>query len=404
MREQFCCECGLSRNQLSKVNLVTTRFLAKVSFGSFRFAKTKAHQFLGQMDSYSDHFTVVPAPHGDRIEKSGKVLLPGSVLHAVSTKRVVYPLQFTIQTYNNTHTHCGVWEFTATEGQVVMPRWMMHLLTVKAGDPVQMTTAALPKAGLVKLRPREYKFTELHNPRAVLENVMKNFSCISKGDAIPIYHGLETFTMDVMEIKSTSGSNVHAASVIDTDLKVDFERPLDMPASPVRTTAPQEASGFPSGLTFTPQTNFAPPTLGTTPNINSQDAPKEAKAKSAFTGGGRTLSGKPAPPPTSPQTPAEPPVSPVPTAGRTLSGKVVPLQPPPTSPATPAEPATSPASGVVSSPPFTGAGRTLSGKVVPLASPTTSTASNATSTVDSTAATAGSSVKPFAGKGRTLKD
>lgn len=273
----------------------------------------------------------VPAPLHDRMEKGGKVLLPASALTQISQKNVVWnPLLFKITTTSGRSSHCGLWEFTAAEGQVVMPRWMMSCLGLKTGDHVQIETAALPKGGLCKLRPREFKFTELANPRVVLEFALKAFSCLSEGDSIPIQQGTETFTLDVMELKTEKGSIVKAVCIVDCDLKVEFERPLDMPDSPVRQSPAVSGAKdmFPSDLTFTPQTTFAPPSLGTTPNLGgpaTETAVPKQKAPEVFSGTGRTLSGRPNPTPTAAkpepaqQEPAKPTYT-VPSGGRTLGG------------------------------------------------------------------------------------
>ena len=58
----------------------------------------------------------------------------------------------------------------------------------------------------MKLRPHSTIFTELHNPRAVLERALRNFTCLSQGDTIKISHGenddtKQYFYLDIVEVQ-----------------------------------------------------------------------------------------------------------------------------------------------------------------------------------------------------------
>eukprot|EP01068_Selenidium_serpulae_P016064 Selendium_serpulae@DN6261_c5_g1_i3.p3 len=65
-------------------------------------------------------------------------------------------------------THCGVLEFTATEGCCVLPEWLHRRLCLEEGDHVLVTNVSLSKGSYVKLRPCSVKFLDLYNPRVVI--------------------------------------------------------------------------------------------------------------------------------------------------------------------------------------------------------------------------------------------
>lgn len=50
-----------------------------------------------------------------------------------------------------------------------------------------------------------------------LETALRNFSCLTKGDIIEIYHNMMTFEILIMELKPDDAPGV---SIFETDLEV----------------------------------------------------------------------------------------------------------------------------------------------------------------------------------------
>lgn len=84
----------------------------------------------------------------------------------------------------NRYSHCGVLEFSATEGSCYMPYWvllllcavsviliciykMMQNLFINEGEIINVQNISLPKATFVKIRPQTREFLDISNPRAV---------------------------------------------------------------------------------------------------------------------------------------------------------------------------------------------------------------------------------------------
>ena len=66
-------------------------------------------------------------------------------------------------------SHCGVLEFTAEEGFVFLPQWMMDNLKILEGDLILLKNVSLPKGTYVKLQPHTTDFVNISDPKAVLE-------------------------------------------------------------------------------------------------------------------------------------------------------------------------------------------------------------------------------------------
>ena len=163
---------------------------------------------------------------------------------------------------DNRKTHCGVLEFVAEEGTCYVPYWLMQHLLVREGDILKVVNTSLPKGTFVKLQPVSKEFLEVHNPRAVLENSLRHFATLTKGDNIVIGYNKKKFEIEIVETKPSE-----AVSIIEADIEVDFAPPKDY-VEPVR-----------------------PPPAAPVPEEPAQPAGPPAFA--AFSGSGCRLDGKP---------------------------------------------------------------------------------------------------------------
>lgn len=118
-------------------------------------------------------------------------------------------------------THSGVLEFTAEEGCVYIPFWMMQNLQIEEGSLLTVTNASLPKATFCKLQAQSVDFLEISNPRAVLEHALRNYSCITEGDIIQIPYNDQNYRLQLRKVEPGP-----AACIIETDCNVDFEAPV----------------------------------------------------------------------------------------------------------------------------------------------------------------------------------
>eukprot|EP00826_Nyctotherus_ovalis_P022293 TRINITY_DN1732_c0_g1_i1.p2 TRINITY_DN1732_c0_g1~~TRINITY_DN1732_c0_g1_i1.p2 ORF type:complete len:205 (+),score=51.18 TRINITY_DN1732_c0_g1_i1:259-873(+) len=136
---------------------------------------------------------------------------------------VMFPMYFRLTT-PKTHrrTFSGVLEFTAEEECCYLPGWMMRHLILEEGDTVILTNVLLPKATEITIRPYETRFTQLSNPKAVLEETLKHYACLSKGDTIALQYNGEVFEFDILETQPEQ-----AVGIIDADVRMNFSEPRD---------------------------------------------------------------------------------------------------------------------------------------------------------------------------------
>lgn len=212
-------------------------------------------------------------------ERGDKIFLPPSALDRLAQLHIDYPMLFRVENRRDGRTtHCGVLEFIADEGMVYLPYWMMQNLVLQEGDIIKLSSATLPKGKYVKLQPHTTDFTNISNPRAVLETTLRNFSCLTVGDTICVHYNNKKYYIDIIEAKPQQ-----AISVIETDCEVDFAQPLDY-VEPLQQQPPQQTQPVPKDDERLPHAAAAQP-------------PQDEQPKFlAFSGSGRRLDGKAAAP------------------------------------------------------------------------------------------------------------
>uniref|UniRef100_A0A3Q3KKG3 Ubiquitin recognition factor in ER-associated degradation protein 1 n=1 Tax=Monopterus albus TaxID=43700 RepID=A0A3Q3KKG3_MONAL len=198
-------------------------FISQFSFHVFDHPLTRGFQnrFSTQYRCYSVSMLAGPNDRSD-VEKGGKIIMPPSALDQLSRLNITYPMLFKLTNKNSDRmTHCGVLEFVADEGICYLPHWMMQNLLLEEGGLVQVESVNLMVATYSKFQPQSPDFLDITNPKAVLENALRNFACLTTGDVIAINYNEKIYELRVMETKPDK-----AVSIIECDMNVDFDAPL----------------------------------------------------------------------------------------------------------------------------------------------------------------------------------
>ena len=203
---------------------------------------------------------MLPGPERSNVNYGGKVILPPSALDKLTRLHISYPMMFElINGVRDTLTHAGVLEFIAEEGKIYLPYWLMQTLAVEAGDLLQVKSTDLPSGSYIKLQAQSTSFLDISDPKAVLETVLRDYSCLTAGDVFTFAYNDETFDMAVLETKPVSEKK--AIVVLETDLEVDFATPVgyEEPRRPSGTSTPASsvAGGLPTGGMLHPHGTMA---------------------------------------------------------------------------------------------------------------------------------------------------
>uniref|UniRef100_A0A3Q2XK88 Ubiquitin recognition factor in ER-associated degradation protein 1 n=1 Tax=Hippocampus comes TaxID=109280 RepID=A0A3Q2XK88_HIPCM len=200
------------------------------------------NRFSTQYRCYSVSMLAGPNDRSD-VEKGGKIIMPPSALDQLSRLNITYPMLFKLTNKNSDRmTHCGVLEFVADEG--IYP-WhpflytMMQNLLLEEGGLVQVESVNLLVATYSKFQPQSPDFLDITNPKAVLENALRNFACLTTGDVIAINYNEKIYELRVMETKPDK-----AVSIIECDMNVDFDAPLGYKEPERRSQQHEEPTAF----------------------------------------------------------------------------------------------------------------------------------------------------------------
>ncbi|XP_059428457.1 uncharacterized protein LOC132162209 [Corylus avellana] len=156
-------------------------------------------------------------------ENGDKIIMPTSALMHLLGLEIQYPTRFEIRNESSGRvSHCGVLEFTGEEDAVFLPGWMMENIQLQEGDRLIVKNVSLEKGTHMKLQPHTTDFIHISNIKDLLEDILRNFSCLTTGDNIMINHNSKKFYVNIVETKPSAAINI-----IDTDCEVEFAPPLD---------------------------------------------------------------------------------------------------------------------------------------------------------------------------------
>ncbi|KAF5102235.1 hypothetical protein D0Z00_000418 [Geotrichum galactomycetum] len=191
-------------------------------------------------------------------------------------------------------THGGVLEFTAEEGRVYLPQWMMEALGVAPGAIIKIANTNLEQGRFVKFEPQSTDFLDISDPRAVLENALRNYSTMTKDDIFQISYNNKVYAIKVLEVKPVN--DAESICVIETDLNVDFAPPVGyveptpVPSASVsRTGTPNPLGGMASSIQYN--------------KLLQTDSLKNKQSFDPFAGGGKKISNRSSKKSSQPSTP-----------------------------------------------------------------------------------------------------
>lgn len=249
--------------------------------------------------TFEDFYRCYPiSMMNDRIRKDdanygGKIFLPPSTLGKLTMLNIRYPMLFRLAANESgLVTHGGVLEFIAEEGRVYLPQWMMETLKVTPGSLLKIASADVPLGKFVKIEPQSVDFLDITDPKAVLENVLRNFSTLTVNDIIEISYNSKKYRIKILEVEPESDFN--SICVIETDLVTDFAPPVgyvEPDYEALKKEQKEKRAQQRADRTFDPS-RYTKGSMSA--RLNYDGLLKESAQKNTpFLGAGNKLSGKP---------------------------------------------------------------------------------------------------------------
>ncbi|KAF8468296.1 putative ubiquitin fusion degradation protein Ufd1 [Kalaharituber pfeilii] len=273
--------------------------MMQYSLGGRRAARPATRRFNEYFRCYPVSF--MPGPEREILNFGGKVLMPPSALEKLTRLHISYPMLFELRNgAKDRVSHAGVLEFIAEEGRIYLPNWMMNSLLLEPGDLLEVKSTDLPDGKFIKLQPQSVNFLDISDPKAVLENSLRNFSALTKDDIFSFSYNDQIYEIAVLEVKPESDKG--AISCVETDIEVDFAPPIgyveptrqpkqSLPSS-AGSTRPGSAAGFPAHTTIHTQGSMSE-AIGYS-QLAPSGRPKPPTKEEVFSriGAGQRLAGK----------------------------------------------------------------------------------------------------------------
>ena len=168
-----------------------------------------------------------PSYSNDGLNGSGKIILPASILKSLmdaSGNTVFSPITFTIIKDDADIISVGVEEFSAQEGYVYLPSFIMETYWYPHDSDIIMRYCKPVKGTRVTFEPHETAFIDSPaKEKTFLEDYLKKcYPVLSKGSSILIVHEGNEYYINITDTKPEN-----IISTLDTDLEVEFLKPLD---------------------------------------------------------------------------------------------------------------------------------------------------------------------------------
>ena len=168
-------------------------------------------------------------------EYSNKIILPISILDKVSNNdNIEFPLYFYFEK-DGKKIYFGVEKFLPDVSDYYIPNYIFENLGIEYGDFMELKIdfKTLNKGNKIILEPHDKEFLKVPDPKKYLEtHIRMNYQCLSEDSIIRILYRNSYLDFNVKKVEP----EVHV-STLDTDIEVDFEKPINYVEPPPKPKA-----------------------------------------------------------------------------------------------------------------------------------------------------------------------
>jgi ubiquitin fusion degradation protein 1 len=92
---------------------------------------------------------------------------------------------------------------------------MMQNLVISDGDSLLVESVSLPVATFAMFEPQSTEFLDITDPKAMLENTLRSFACLTVGDMVGIHYNDRLYELRILQTRPQD-----AVSIIECDMDV----------------------------------------------------------------------------------------------------------------------------------------------------------------------------------------
>ena len=197
-----------------------------------------------ELSCFSLMCSAQPEELTNKLKHSNKILLPPSILYELNQQEELDKYIMFFEVTNAKLQYglvCGVQEFSAPPGICHVPYHIMDTIGITEGNQVEIEKISLVQGSYMKLRPHKTAFINLPDPKEILEKIMSSdYPVVTQGQTIELFHEGIKYPIDIVETKPAE-----VISIVNTDINIDFEQPLDYVEPPLK-SVPLEPQNSPT--------------------------------------------------------------------------------------------------------------------------------------------------------------
>jgi hypothetical protein len=108
---------------------------------------------------------------------------------------------------------------------IIIPYWLLSKLNLESFQSIISieNNNQLETVDYIKVIANNSRYSEWEQVEYTLESVLSHHNAINKGDQLNIL-GVEFY---ILELKNSNGLNIDRGSIFNTDVKIDFDIPMD---------------------------------------------------------------------------------------------------------------------------------------------------------------------------------
>lgn len=141
----------------------------------------------------------------------------------VPTERIKPPYYFCIESSIGIYSYCGVQEFTADEGMVIIPNHLLDQMLINGSDFVTVRYVSnVPKGKFVLIEPIDREIFNIYELDKFLEKILSGYCVLYQNQIINFEHDNCVYKILIKEVKSIDDSDASLIDVVNTDLSIDI--------------------------------------------------------------------------------------------------------------------------------------------------------------------------------------
>eukprot|EP01080_Neovahlkampfia_damariscottae_P006686 gene6686-10851_t len=163
------------------------------------------------------------------IENANNICLPTSLRDKLKPGTESGVVVLELKTSDGKIFNCGVLDYTAKNGHIIIPNWMKKHWMLTDDSLVDVRTVKIPLCKFLQFQPHSESFNKVDNVFYSLQQKLQYFFAITEGQTIPFLDTTsgKEFLLTLTATEPSSEVCVFLGNDVEFEVQIDFKSPLD---------------------------------------------------------------------------------------------------------------------------------------------------------------------------------